>query len=154
MDIMSLYVGASYDVTAQGSISEIYFPPRIAPQAEKAGFSPGWSLDLAVTDDQGQPWDFSKHECREKARQLIRKTKPWLLVGSPMRTWFSLLQNLNKKHMSPEDWNKGYRKATEHIKFVFELYDIQVRSGRYFLHEHPATATSWRLPVVTEFCAR
>ena len=42
----------------------------------------------------------------------------------------------------------------EHIKFVFELYDMQVRSGRYFLHEHPAQATSWRLPVVTEFCAR
>ena len=111
-------------------------------------------MDLTVTDDQGQPWDFSKHECREKARQLIHKTKPLLLVGSPMCTWFSLLQNLNKKHMSPEDWNKGYRKATEHIKFVFELYDIQVRSGRYFLHERPATATSWRLPVVTEFCAR
>ena len=31
---------------------------------------------------------------------------------------------------------------------------MQVRSGSYFLHEHPAQATSWRLPVVTEFCAR
>ena len=71
-----------------------------------------------------------------------------------MCTWFSLLQNLNKKHMSQEDWQKAYRRAVEHIKFVFELYDIQVRGGRYFLHEHPATATSWKLPVVTEFCAR
>ena len=37
---------------------------------------------------------------------------------------------------------------------MFELYDIQVRGGMYFLHEHPAQATSWTLPVVTEFCAR
>ena len=71
-----------------------------------------------------------------------------------MCTWFSLLQNLNKKHMSPEEWKKGYRRAVEHVEFVFELHDIQVRSGMYLLYEHPATATSWKLPVVTEFCAR
>ena len=63
MDIMSLHVGAAYDVTAKGSISEIYPPSRIAPQAEKAASDSGWSLDLTVIDDQGQPWDFSKHEC-------------------------------------------------------------------------------------------
>ena len=139
----------------RGVFRKFTLPPRgLRPRLKKAGFSPGWSLDLTVTDDQGQPWDFSKHECREKARQLLHKTKPLLLVGSPMCTWFSLLQNLNKKHMSPEDWNKGYRRAVEHIKFVFEIYDIQMRSGRYFLHEHPATATSWKLPVVTDFCAK
>ena len=71
-----------------------------------------------------------------------------------MCTWFSVLQNLNKKHMNKEDWQRAYNNAVEHIKFVFELYDTQVQNGRYFLHEHPASATSWNLPVVTEFCAR
>ena len=154
MDILSLNVGSAFEVTAQGSIAEIYSPPRIVPHAEKAGFMPGWSLDLTVKDEGGQPYDFSKHECREKARKLIHKTKPLLLIGSPMCTWFSVLQNLNKKHMSKENWQKAYNNAVEHIKFVFELYDTQVRNGRYFLHEHPATATSWKLPVVTQFCAR
>ena len=42
----------------------------------------------------------------------------------------------------------------EHIKFVFELYDIQVRSDWYFLHKHPSAATNWKLPVVNYFCAR
>ena len=41
-----------------------------------------------------------------------------------------------------------------HIRFVFELYDLQVQGGRYFLHEHPASATSWRLPEVVAFCLR
>ena len=129
MDILSLNVGSAFEVTAQGSIAEIYSPPRVVPHAEKVGFMPGWSLDLTVKDENGQPYDFSKHECREKARRLIHKTKPLLLVGSPMCTWFSALQNLNKKHMSRSDWQKAYNNAEEHNKFVFEFFDIQVRGG-------------------------
>ena len=91
---------------------------------------PGWSLDWTVKDGNGQPYDFSKHECREKARGLIYKTKPLLLVGSPMCTWFSVLHYLNKKHMSKDDWQKAYNNAVEHIKFVCELYDIQVQPQR------------------------
>ena len=81
MDILSINVGSAFDVTAQGSISGIYSPPPIVPHAEKAGFAPGWSLDLTVNDEHGQPYDFSTHECREKARQLIHKTQTLLLVG-------------------------------------------------------------------------
>ena len=83
-DILSLNVSSAFTVTAKGSISEIYSPPRIVPHAEKAGFAPGWSLDLTVNDENGQPYDFSNHECRDKARKLIHKAKPLLLIGSPM----------------------------------------------------------------------
>ena len=31
-----------------------------------------------------------------------------------------------------------------HLKFVCELYRMQLRAGRHFLHEHPAGATNWR----------
>ena len=130
-DIMSLHVGPAFALDPQGSVSEIYSPPRIAPRAEARGFAPGWSLDLTTSGPDGAPWDFSKHECREKARQLIRKSRPLLLVGSPMCTWFSILQNLNKGKVDPAEWQKGYDQAVEHIKFVFELYDMQVRGGRY-----------------------
>ena len=105
-DIMALHVGSAFLKTAQGSISEIYSPPRVVPHAEKAGFGAGWSLDLTVNDEDGEPWDFSRHECREKARQLIHKTRPLLLVGSPMCTWFSVLQNLNKKKMGTMKWEE------------------------------------------------
>ena len=134
--------------------SEMCIRDRIAPQAEAQGFAPGWSLDLTTSDEQGRAWDFSRHDCRERARKLLRETRPLLLVGSPMCTWFSVLQQLNKGKKDPEEWEQGFQRAVEHIKFVFELYDMQVRGGRYFLHEHPATATSWKLPEVVEFCAR
>ena len=31
-----------------------------------------------------------------------------------------------------------------HLRFVCSLYRQQVASGRFFLHEHPASAVSWR----------
>ena len=106
--------------------------PRIAAHAETQGFAPGWSLALTTSDEQGRTWDFSRHDCRERARKLLRKTRPLLLVGSHMCTWFSVLQQLNKCKKDPEEWEKGFQRAVEHIKFVFELYDMQVRGGRYF----------------------
>ena len=34
------------------------------------------------------------------------------------------------------------------LKFALDVYFWQLRRGRYFVHEHPATATSWKLPDV------
>eukprot|EP00972_Heterocapsa_arctica_P038713 5705602-Heterocapsa_arctica.AAC.1 len=41
--------------------------------------------------------------------------------------------------------------ARTHLHFCLKLYNIQLRAGRYFLHEHPATATSWKDPEVINF---
>ena len=35
--------------------------------------------------------------------------------------------------------------AREHIRFVISIYRIQIEGGRWFLHEHPAGATSWQM---------
>ena len=71
-----------------------------------------------------------------------------------MCTWFSLLQGWNRRRQPEAVWQEGFQKAVAHMKFVFELYEFQVQGGRYFLHEHPAQATSWKLPEVVSFCAR
>ena len=36
-----------------------------------------------------------------------------------------------------------------HLRFVCQLYEVQRSQGRYFLHEHPAQASSWH-----ELCIR
>ena len=153
-DIMSLHVGPAYQMDSQGSICEVYSPPRVVPHAERSGICPGWSLDLTTTNAEGCPWDFSKASCRAEARKLVQEHRPLLLIGSPMCTWFSALQNLKKWRQDTAEWQAGYRRAVEHMRFVFELYELQVQGGRYFLHEHPAQASSWKLPEVVEFCAR
>ena len=83
------------------------------------------------------------------------REKPWLLIGSPPCTAFSVLQNLNV-HLHKDDtaWMAAFeerkRKAIEHVKFCMHLYRIQSQVGRYFLHEHPQGATSWDLEMVKE----
>ena len=39
------------------------------------------------------------------------------------------------------------------MEFVTRLYREQVLAGRYFLHEHPLCATSWRIECILDVLA-
>ena len=45
--------------------------------------------------------------------------------------------------MSAERVEELRLEAIKHLHFVVSLYKLQLESGRHFLHEHPAGATSW-----------
>ena len=111
----------------------------------------GWSLDLTMRDPEtGRPWDLSVKETQDKVRTNVVSSKPFMLIGSPPCTAFSQLQGLNNSKRDPEIVAKELAQATAHILFCFEMYEIQRRSGRYFAHEYPSSASSWGLPVVLE----
>ena len=60
---------------ANGSIdiAEIYSPPRVTEMAARLGMKGGWSLDLTCIDEiDGQPWDFSKAEKRDRAIEKLK----------------------------------------------------------------------------------
>ena len=42
--------------------------------------------------------------------------------------------------------SKRIREGLTHLNFCIELCKIQINGGRYFLHEHPQGAWSWRTP--------
>ena len=65
------------------------------------------------------------------------------LIGSPMCTASSTLQLMNAQARDPNVVHREYLQAVIHMRFVCELYAMQLEEGRYFLHEHPAAATSW-----------
>ena len=73
----------------------------------------------------------------------MRERKAMFLIGSPMCTAFSRLQNLNFRRMTPEKVQEIIQYGMNHLEFCMYLYKIQVEQGLYFLHEHPASATSW-----------
>ena len=74
-----------------------------------------------------------------------------MLIGSPMCRAFCLWQYLNQiKSKDKDAMRKAYLEAVEHMRFVVRLYREQLDNGRYFLHEHPANATSWRLDFVED----
>ena len=49
---------------------------------------------------------------------------------------------------------KELEDAKKHVRFCIELYMEQIHGGRYFLHEHPENATSWKMPEVIELAAQ
>ena len=55
---------------------------------------------------------------------------------------------MNNKKRDPDVVRREYLKAMIHIRLIMELYKIQDAAGRYFLHEHPAQASSWSESVV------
>ena len=55
-------------------------------------------------------------------------------MGSPPCTAFSRLQALNKKRRPKSVIERELEQARQHIKFVVELYRLQVLGGRYYLH--------------------
>ena len=91
-------------------------------------------------------WDFDSKVMRDRAMKKVKEERPMLLVGSPMCTAFSTWQRINDKIRSPVTVAAEKKRAIEHLEFVCDLYREQMRHGRYFLHEHPAYATSWQEP--------
>ena len=130
-------------------ISEIDSPPIIVQEATMQSYHgmklrPGWSLDLTRNDPKTlKPWDFSVADCRERAMTLVKKSKPFMLIGSPPCTAFSILQNINKNRRPAEVIAKEIAAGRQHLRFTMKLYEEQAKSGRYFLHEHPNSASSW-----------
>ena len=91
-------------------------------------------------------WDLDKISNRDRAVEYVREKKPAFIIGRPQSNMFSRLQNMNA-------WagkrRQQYNEAVGHIRFVFELYQLQVREGRWFVHEHPKDSTSWKLKEVS-----
>ena len=136
-------------------VSEIYSSPRVTKELQRMRYkhlAPGLALDLTVVDPHdGMPWDFDKAEKRERAIMLMRRQKPYVLIGSPACKAFSTWQFLNAlKCRDPEAMKRAKIQATLHLDFVASLYREQLEGGRYFLHEHPAGATPWQVPSIDE----
>ena len=127
-------------------VSEIYSPPRVSAVAKLCpsdGILPGFALDLTTNDHDGRCWDFDEEEMRKRAWAKIEEEQPMLLIGSPMCTAFSAWQHINNSKRDPNVTSREYQRGLSHLRFCCEFYDYQVAHGRYFLHEHPAQATSW-----------
>ena len=85
------------------SIVELYSPKRVTGMADMMNLMPGMALDLSTNDTDGKPWDFNDPVKRSKAEDMVRDKRALLLIGSPMCSAFSSLQNINYASMTKED---------------------------------------------------
>ena len=130
-------------------LTELYSPERVNKLAGKFGLTPGHSLDLT------NGWDFTKPEDRRRAWKLLKSSTPYVVVGSPPCTLFSMLQELNLYiHRNDPEWLAGFecrwQEAVQHIEFCAHVYRWQLNNGRHFIHEHPRDAKSWELEFIQD----
>ena len=133
--------------TAAITFIEAYGRGGLSDEARSSSFNVHGlrALDFACLRDDGTPWDFSKSSHRADAMKLVDADNPDWIVGSPPCTAFSLLNvGLNFPKMPVEDVKRRVKAGLVHLKFVCQLYRRQIRHGKWFLHEHPASAVSWK----------
>ena len=124
-------------------VAEVSSPPRVAQMARRMGLKAGWSLDLTTCDSDGKAWDFNDVNMRNRAVRKVLTDEPLLLIGSFMCTAFSSMNRINYSRMSDEEVKQRVEHGRKHSKFCSQLYTMQWKAGRYFLHEHFECASPW-----------
>ena len=103
------------------------------------------SFDIRTTRPDGKPWDFTIKSHRQEARRIIRRTNPDWVLGAPPCTSFSIWNTgMNYPKMDPQKVRRLIDEGLVHLRFCCSLYRQQMAKGKYFVHEHPASALSWK----------
>ena len=106
------------------------------------------ALDLRTTKPDGEGWNFARHKDRHEALQLIKRSKPDFIIGSPPCTPFcSWNQYMNYRKMDQNEVDRLMKDGRTHLDFMVKIYRHQVSQGRYFLHEHPAGPARGTSPI-------
>lgn len=115
--------------------------------AFRMGLVPGMAFDLTTADSLGEFGGLSRPEKREEALRIPEKEQPVLVAGSPMCTKFHRPQSLSrdKRTQTMEELDQGLEDARPRVRLSIEIYTWQLASGRFFLHERPHSATSWKM---------
>ena len=133
-------------------ICEVFSPERVCARCTRHGLVAGSSFDLHTG------YDLSKYKVQREVEAKIDAEQPELLIGSPPCTKFSILQNLVRAkgltHEQRDKFERDLAQAVKHVNFCVKLYHRQRVRGRYDLHEHPLTATSWQVPSMKTITSR
>ena len=144
-------LGAGEDA-ARRTVTELFSPPRVNARIREGAPRPltaGTSFDLIADKVTGESWDFLRADHRRRCWAQLKAEDPWIVIGSPPCTMFSVLNyGLNKHRVDPSVQRRRMAEAKVLLGFALSVYEWQVRRGRYFLHEHPASVSSWKLDEV------
>ena len=131
---------------------EVYSPLRVAAAVHKMGMHSAGSLDILTG------CDLLTADGRRTALALLTFRCPFFLMVSPPCTMYSELTRLWNAHkMKWEDRVVRQGEADMMLKFAMELCRLQGQSGRFWCHEHPHKASSWKMDIASwlfeRFCA-
>ena len=81
----------------------------------------------------------------------VRDTKPYCVIGSPPCIAFSPRQEIGRSRRDPKVMNRELEEGKAHVRFCLELWEIQLREFRHFIHEHLAGWKAWNMPEMVQF---
>ena len=97
------------------------------------------------------PWNFNRKADRKMARDILDTDDPKWVVGSPPCTAFCQWNlGINRDKMDPVEYLKMKEEGRRHLGFACKMYKRQIDAGNYFIHEHPAGASSWNEPNIKQ----
>lgn len=73
-------LGFSDDAT---HVWEIFCPGSFMRAAAHYGLNSGHAFDITAPDENGEPWDLSDPRQQKRCENILRETKPAMLVGFP-----------------------------------------------------------------------
>ena len=121
---------------------EIFSPPRVAPHAEARGLTSVGSFDI-VTGCDLLTWSG-----RAQVLNVLNDKSPLFMVSSPPCTMYSELMRLwNLKKMEYETRKLRQHEADILLTFGMESCRLQHERRRFWVHEHPHRASSWKTQV-------
>ena len=128
---------------------ELFSPPRVSVVAAEVGLRGGHCLDKVwhdrVTD---RCWDLTRKRDQGQLWGLLRRRPTHLLMASPPYTTSSALQRLRKSEMPEEERRLGI----ELLEVAVKACRMQMKSGNFFILEHPAGASSWNEDCLKDLC--
>ena len=137
----------SIEPTTQVDFVELFNPGNF--KAQKGTLIAGQTYDVKVNP----ALDLTRTTVQEQTRVSIAKEDPMILIGAPPCTVFSPMQNINQKHQQGPAWEQKYQEGCDLLQFASQCYWDQIERGMFFLHEHPATASSWNMECIAEVAA-
>ena len=139
-------------IQSSESMTQVDFVELFNPgnfKSQKGTLNAGTTFDVKVDPSL----DVARTSVQDQTRQSIAREDPLILIGAPPCTVFSTMQNINQKHQNNPSWEQKYQEGCELLQFASQCYWDQIERGMFFLHEHPATASSWNMECMAELAA-
>ena len=121
------------------TICELFSPARVTAKAGEFGIK----ITTPASFDISEGWNFFDVDDRVKFWQVLKEQQPDVVIMSPVCKAFSALMNLNWDNMTPEEAEKTQSEGLQMFQFCMSVAEYQISVGKFFLLEHPATASSW-----------
>ena len=144
LDSLKRKVDARKEQLGSVDVVEVFSPPRFTAKASSFGLNPGYAVDLTTG------WDLSDEKQVLELYEVIDEEDPYFLTGSPRCDPFSVRRGLNWRSLDEEPNVQNRIEGVKHLHLCCDLYEKQLKKGKYFLHEHPAGADSWDDPRVVK----